>query len=85
MSRLGYKAKIKEISERSLRCESMLQVNENKFRVISTHSPLCALKFCEVQLKIQGVKPQFQEGNTTVTGFRFSATLFCQKENIFKL
>ena len=47
----------------------MLYVNENKFRVISTHGPLCALKFCEVQLKIQGVKPQFQEGNTTVTGF----------------
>lgn len=62
----------------------MLYVNENKFRVISTNGPLCPLKFCEVQLKIQGVKPQFQEGNTTVTGFRFSATLFCQKENVFQ-
>ena len=85
MSHLGYKAKIKEIFERSVRCKSILYVNENKFRVISTNGPLCPLKFCEVQLKIQGVKPQFQEGNTTVTGFRFSATLFCQKENIFKL
>ena len=53
---VGYKAKIEEISERSLRCECMLHVNENKFRVISTHGPLYALKFCEVQLKIQGFK-----------------------------
>ena len=34
----------------------MLYVNENKFRVISTYGPLCALKFCEVQLKTQGFK-----------------------------
>lgn len=73
----------------------MLYVNENKFRMISAHGPLCALKLCEVQLKTQGfnlkvleilgsfVNPEFQEGNTTVTGFRFSATLFCQKENVF--
>ena len=56
MSHLGYKAKIKEIFERSVRCKSILYVNENKFRVISTHGPLCALKFCEVQLKTQGFK-----------------------------
>ena len=36
---------------------------------------LKALKVLEILGSF--VNPQFQEGNTTVTGFRFSATLFC--------
>ena len=44
---------------------------------------LKALKVLEILDSF--VNPEFQERNMTVTGFWLSATLFCQKENVFKL